>query len=200
MPSAKLDALFEQLDEVIAEGHRALVFSQFTSFLQLAAARLDAAGVPYAYLDGSTRRRSEVIDRFRTGKAPVFLISLKAGGFGLNLTEADYVFLLDPWWNPASEAQAVDRAHRIGQSKTVMVYRMVADGHHRGEGHGAEGQEGRARVVAHGRRRPVQRVALGRRHPRAHRGVSARGARPVDGAPGGTRTPNLLLRTELLFH
>ncbi|MFF2275283.1 SNF2-related protein [Agromyces sp. NPDC058126] len=128
VPSAKLDALFDQLDEVIAEGHRALVFSQFTSFLELAAARLDAAGVPYAYLDGSTRRRSEVIDRFRTGDAPVFLISLKAGGFGLNLTEADYVFLLDPWWNPASEAQAVDRAHRIGQSKTVMVYRMVAEG------------------------------------------------------------------------
>ncbi|MCD2444286.1 DEAD/DEAH box helicase [Agromyces sp. SYSU K20354] len=128
VPSAKLDALFEQLDEVIAEGHRALVFSQFTSFLQLAAARLEAAGVPYAYLDGATRRRSEVIDRFRTGKAPVFLISLKAGGFGLNLTEADYVFLLDPWWNPASEAQAVDRAHRIGQAKTVMVYRMVAEG------------------------------------------------------------------------
>lgn len=128
IPSAKLDALFDQLDEVIAEGHRALVFSQFTSFLELAAARLDAAGVPYAYLDGATRRRSEVIDRFRTGDAPVFLISLKAGGFGLNLTEADYVFLLDPWWNPASEAQAVDRAHRIGQSKTVMVYRMVAEG------------------------------------------------------------------------
>lgn len=128
VPSAKLDALFDQLDEVIAERHRALVFSQFTSFLELAAARLDAAGVPYAYLDGATRRRSEVIDRFRTGDAPVFLISLKAGGFGLNLTEADYVFLLDPWWNPASEAQAVDRAHRIGQSKTVMVYRMVAEG------------------------------------------------------------------------
>lgn len=128
VPSAKLDALFDQLDEVTAEGHRALVFSQFTSFLELAAARLDAAGVPYAYLDGSTRRRNEVIDRFRTGDAPVFLISLKAGGFGLNLTEADYVFLLDPWWNPASEAQAVDRAHRIGQSKTVMVYRMVAEG------------------------------------------------------------------------
>lgn len=128
VPSAKLDALFEQLEEVIAEGHRTLVFSQFTSFLQLAAARLDAAGVRYAYLDGSTTKRAEVIDRFRDGVAPVFLISLKAGGFGLNLTEADYVFLLDPWWNPASEAQAVDRAHRIGQSKSVMVYRMVAAG------------------------------------------------------------------------
>lgn len=128
VPSAKLDALFEQLDEVVAEGHRALVFSQFTSFLQLAAARLEAAGVPYAYLDGSTTKRADVISKFREGDAPVFLISLKAGGFGLNLTEADYVFLLDPWWNPASEAQAVDRAHRIGQSKPVNVYRMVAEG------------------------------------------------------------------------
>ncbi|MEJ3405098.1 DEAD/DEAH box helicase [Rathayibacter sp. YIM 133350] len=128
VPSSKLDALFEQLDDVLAEGHRALVFSQFTSFLKRAAARFDAAGIPYAYLDGSTRNRGEVIERFRGGEAPVFLISLKAGGFGLNLTEADYVFLLDPWWNPASEAQAVDRAHRIGQAKNVMVYRMVASG------------------------------------------------------------------------
>ncbi|WP_167756814.1 DEAD/DEAH box helicase [Leifsonia flava] len=128
VPSAKLDALFEQLDDVVAEGHQALVFSQFTSFLQRAAARLDELGVPYAYLDGSTRSRGQVIERFRGGEAQVFLISLKAGGFGLNLTEADYVFLLDPWWNPASEAQAVDRAHRIGQDKTVMVYRMVASG------------------------------------------------------------------------
>lgn len=127
-PSAKLDALFEQLDDVLAEGHRALVFSQFTSFLGRATARLDAAGVPYAYLDGSTpaRRRDAEVERFRRGEASVFLISLKAGGFGLNLTEADYVFLLDPWWNPASEAQAVDRAHRIGQAKQVMVYRLVA--------------------------------------------------------------------------
>jgi superfamily II DNA or RNA helicase len=128
IPSAKLDALFEQLDEVLAEGHRALVFSQFTSFLKRAAERFEAAGVPYAYLDGSTRKRPEVIEDFRSGQAPVFLISLKAGGFGLTLTEADYVFLLDPWWNPATESQAVDRAHRIGQDKTVMVYRMVATG------------------------------------------------------------------------
>ena len=128
VPSAKLDALFEQLEDVTAEGHRALIFSQFTSFLKKAAARLDAAGIPYAYLDGSTRDRGEVIASFKDGKAPVFLISLKAGGFGLNLTEADYVFLLDPWWNPAAESQAVDRTHRIGQTRNVMVYRMVARG------------------------------------------------------------------------
>lgn len=124
--SAKLDVLFEQLADVVAEGHRALVFSQFTSFLKKAAARLEAEGVEYVYLDGSTRRRSEVIDSFKSGKSPVFLISLKAGGFGLNLTEADYCFLLDPWWNPAAESQAVDRVHRIGQTRNVMVYRMVA--------------------------------------------------------------------------
>ena len=128
VPSSKLDALFEQLEDVVAEGHRALVFSQFTSFLGKAAARLNQLGVDYCYLDGSTRRRADVIRRFKTGTAPVFLISLKAGGFGLNLTEADYVFLLDPWWNPATEEQAVDRTHRIGQTRNVMVYRMVAEG------------------------------------------------------------------------
>ncbi|WP_166870978.1 DEAD/DEAH box helicase [Salinibacterium sp. ZJ450] len=128
VPSSKLDALFEQLEDVLAEGHRALIFSQFTSFLGKAAARFEAQGIPYAYLDGSTTRRAEVINGFKDGAAPVFLISLKAGGFGLNLTEADYVFLLDPWWNPATEAQAVDRTHRIGQTQNVMVYRMVATG------------------------------------------------------------------------
>jgi SNF2 family DNA or RNA helicase len=128
VPSSKLDALFEQLEDVLAEGHRALIFSQFTSFLGKAAARLDAEGIPYAYLDGSTTKRADVIKKFKDGVAPIFLISLKAGGFGLNLTEADYVFLLDPWWNPATEAQAVDRTHRIGQTKNVMVYRMVANG------------------------------------------------------------------------
>ena len=128
VPSAKLDALFEQLDDIVAEGHRVLIFSQFTSFLKKVATRLESLGVAYCYLDGSTRRRGEVIDRFRDGAAPAFLISLKAGGFGLNLTEADYVFLLDPWWNPATETQAIDRTHRIGQSKNVMVYRIVATG------------------------------------------------------------------------
>jgi SNF2 family DNA or RNA helicase len=87
---------------------------------------MDAAGVEYCYLDGSTRDRPAVLAEFKTGSAPVFLISLKAGGVGLNLTEADYCILLDPWWNPATEAQAIDRVHRIGQTKKVMVYRLVA--------------------------------------------------------------------------
>ncbi len=126
VPSTKLDALTEQLEGIAAEGHRVLVFSQFTRFLGRARERLDAAGVEYCYLDGTTRNRPTVIKRFRQGTAPVFLISLKAGGAGLNLTEADYVILLDPWWNPATEAQAVDRAHRIGQTRKVMVYRLVA--------------------------------------------------------------------------
>lgn len=126
--SAKLDVLLEHVGELQQEGHRALVFSQFTSFLQLAAERLSQAGIPYEYLDGSTRRRENVIGGFRSGSAPVFLISLKAGGFGLTLTEADYVFLLDPWWNPAAEAQAIDRTHRIGQTQRVFVYRLIAAG------------------------------------------------------------------------
>jgi superfamily II DNA or RNA helicase len=126
LPCAKLDALFEQLHDVIDGGHRALVFSQFTGFLTQVRARLDAAGIPYCYLDGKTRNRSAVLARFKDGAVPVFLISLKAGGFGLNLTEADYCFLLDPWWNPATEAQAVDRTHRIGQTRNVMVYRLIA--------------------------------------------------------------------------
>ncbi len=126
VPAAKVGVLINDLTEVVAEGHQALVFSQFTSFLGKIRERLDAAGISYAYLDGSTRRREEVVQTFREGGASVFLISLKAGGFGLNLTEADYCFVLDPWWNPATEAQAVDRTHRIGQDKTVMVYRLVA--------------------------------------------------------------------------
>ncbi|GAA0219067.1 DEAD/DEAH box helicase [Saccharothrix mutabilis subsp. mutabilis] len=126
VPCAKVDALTEQLHDVIAGGHRALVFSQFTGFLDKVRTALDAAGVEHCHLDGKTRDRAAVLKRFKEGKAPVFLISLKAGGFGLNLTEADYCFLLDPWWNPATEAQAVDRTHRIGQTRNVMVYRLVA--------------------------------------------------------------------------
>lgn len=126
--ASKLDVLFEHIDALVSEGHRTLVFSQFTSFLGNVAEQLDARGIRYSYLDGSTRRRKTVIDEFREGDNPVFLISLKAGGFGLTLTEADYVFMLDPWWNPASEAQAIDRTHRIGQTKNVFVYRLVAEG------------------------------------------------------------------------
>ena len=124
--SSKLDVLFEQLEDLVAEGHRALIFSQFTGFLGKVRERLDEEKIEYCYLDGGTRNRADVVSEFKNGSAPVFLISLKAGGFGLNLTEADYVFLLDPWWNPASEAQAVDRTHRIGQERNVMVYRLVA--------------------------------------------------------------------------
>jgi len=103
------------------------VFSQFTRFLGQVRQRMVASGIDHCYLDGRTRKRAEVIERFRAGHVPVFLISLKAGGFGLNLTEADYCIILDPWWNPATEAQAVDRTHRIGQTKNVMVYRLVAN-------------------------------------------------------------------------
>jgi len=126
VPCAKLGALVEQLEEVIAGGHRALVFSQFTGFLAKVRERFDREGIGYCYLDGRTRKRDRVIERFKQGDDPVFMISLKAGGFGLNLTEADYCFLLDPWWNPATEAQAIDRTHRIGQTNPVIVYRMIA--------------------------------------------------------------------------
>ena len=126
-PSAKIDALLEQVAEVAAEGHKALVFSQFTSLLAIVRPHLAARGLAYEYLDGRTRNRQERIERFQADpECPLFLISLKAGGTGLNLTAADYVFLLDPWWNPAVEAQAIDRAHRIGQHRPVFAYRLVA--------------------------------------------------------------------------
>jgi len=125
--SAKLEAFSEQVAEVLDEGHKALVFSQFTSFLALVRRRLDRDGVVYEYLDGKTRDRAARIERFQGDPAcRLFLISLKAGGTGLNLTAADYVFLLDPWWNPAVEAQAVDRVHRIGQERPVIAYRLIA--------------------------------------------------------------------------
>ena len=125
-PSAKVEVLVEHLGPILSEGHRALVFSQFTRYLSGVREHLEATGVRTAYMDGSTPNRQDVIDAFRAGEADVFLISLKAGGFGLTLTEADYVFLLDPWWNPQAEEQAVDRTHRIGQDKPVMVYRLVS--------------------------------------------------------------------------
>ena len=126
--TAKVEMLLETLRPVVAEGHRALVFSQFTRYLTGVREALEADGMRTAYLDGTTANRQEIIDAFRDGRADVFLISLKAGGFGLTLTEADYVFLLDPWWNPQVEEQAVDRTHRIGQDKSVMVYRLVSAG------------------------------------------------------------------------
>ena len=130
MDSAKLDLLLERLAEVVDEGHKVIVFSQFTSLLALLKPRLDALGpIGIAYLDGATpaRQRAEAVARFQDdASCRLFLLSLKAGGVGLNLTAAGYVFLLDPWWNPAVEAQAIDRAHRIGQSKPVIAYRLVA--------------------------------------------------------------------------
>jgi len=128
VPSSKLDTLFEMLEDIVAEGHNVLVFSQFTRFLGKVRDELARRGVAHAYLDGRTRRRAEAVASFTSGRVPVFLVSLKAGGFGLNLTAADYCILLDPWWNPAAEAQAVDRAHRIGQTRKVMVYRLVSAG------------------------------------------------------------------------
>ena len=126
--SVKRDYLVQQLPDLLKKGHRVLVFSQFTGYLKSISARLAEEGIGHLYLDGSTRNRAEVIEAFTSGQEPVFLISLKAGGFGLNLTEADHVFIMDPWWNPAAEQQAVDRIHRIGQDKEVHVYRLVAEG------------------------------------------------------------------------
>ena len=127
LSSSKIDAFLELVEELRENGHQALVFSQFVDFLTLVRTQLDDRGVPYLYLDGSTPRaqRAERVAEFQRGDYPLFLISLKAGGFGLNLTAADYVIHLDPWWNPAVEAQATDRAHRIGQERPVTVYRLV---------------------------------------------------------------------------
>jgi SNF2 family DNA or RNA helicase len=124
--SAKLDDLMEMIAELIPEGRRILVFSQFTSMLDLIKPRLNEAGVPFVELRGDTRDRATPVETFEAGKVPLFLISLKAGGRGLNLTSADTVIHYDPWWNPAVEAQASDRAHRIGQTKSVFVYKLIA--------------------------------------------------------------------------
>jgi SNF2 family DNA or RNA helicase len=125
--SAKLTLMMERLDAMVAEGHKALVFSQWTSLLDKVEPLLNEAGIKFVRLDGSTRDRQGVVSTFQSDKGPpVMLLSLKAGGTGLNLTAADHVILLDPWWNPAAEDQAADRAHRIGQDKPVLIYRLVA--------------------------------------------------------------------------
>ena len=130
IPSSKTQAFLELVANLRQSGHRALVFSQFTSHLALVREELDKAHVPYLYLDGSTsaQERNKLVRQFQTGDDPLFLISLKAGGLGLNLTAADFVIHLDPWWNPAIEDQASDRAHRIGQERPVTIYRLIASG------------------------------------------------------------------------
>ncbi len=126
--SSKIELLLEFLDEVLSEGHKALVFSQWTSLLDLVEPHLDTVGISFTRLDGNTRDRAGVVAHFQSPEGPpVLLASLKAGGLGINLTAADHVFILDPWWNPAAEDQAADRAHRIGQDRPVMVYRLVAE-------------------------------------------------------------------------
>jgi SNF2 family DNA or RNA helicase len=125
--SSKLETLVEQLREILEEGHKALVFSQFTSLLALVKGQLKKEKFSFEYLDGKTTNRKERVARFQNDPScHLFLISLKAGGLGLNLTAADYVFILDPWWNPAVESQAIDRAHRLGQTKKVFAYRLIA--------------------------------------------------------------------------
>ena len=127
--SSKLEVLLPHIEELVSSGHKALVFSQFTSHLAVVRQHLERLGLNYAYLDGATRDREAVVRQFREDlDCPLLLMSLKAGGLGLNLVEADYVFLLDPWWNPAAEAQAIDRAHRIGRTRAVVAYRLIARG------------------------------------------------------------------------
>jgi len=129
MPSAKLDALMERIEELADEGHQVLVFSQFVEMLKIIRERLEAGGIGHLILTGATENRAELVDEFqRDPSKTVFLLSLKAAGFGLNLTAASYAILFDPWWNPAAEAQAIDRIHRIGQTKPVIAYRLIAAG------------------------------------------------------------------------
>lgn len=126
-PSAKFDMLMENLETLRREGHKALIFSQFTRMLKLVRTELKKRGIPFFYLDGKTQNRQDLVDQFQADPdTPFFLISLKAGGVGLNLTAADYVIHIDPWWNPAVERQATDRTHRIGQDKPVFVYKLIA--------------------------------------------------------------------------
>ena len=124
--SGKVEMLIELIEEALDGGHRVLVFSQFATMLRLLREALSEAEVATCHLDGQTKNRSAEVDRFQAGEAQVFLISLKAGGTGLNLTAADTVIHFDPWWNPAVEAQATDRAHRIGQKQVVTSYKLIA--------------------------------------------------------------------------
>jgi SNF2 family DNA or RNA helicase len=126
--SAKLEQLMDMLPEMLAEGRRILLFSQFTSMLTLIEAELKQRKIPWVKLTGQSQQRDALIDQFTSGQVPLFLISLKAGGTGLNLPQADTVIHYDPWWNPAVEAQATGRAHRIGQNNSVWVVKLVAQG------------------------------------------------------------------------
>jgi SNF2 family DNA or RNA helicase len=126
--SAKLEWLQQNLPQMLEEGRKVLLFSQFATMLELLEPTLEAAKIPYLKLTGDTKNRPQLIKQFQAGEASVFLISLKAGGVGLNLTAADTVIHYDPWWNPAAENQATDRAHRIGQTKPVFVYKLIAAG------------------------------------------------------------------------
>jgi SNF2 family DNA or RNA helicase len=124
--SGKFENVVHTLANVLEGGHKILVFSQFVKQLTIYRQYFDQQNIKYAYLDGSTQNRGEVVKKFQEdAKTQVFLISIKAGGVGLNLTEADYVFILDPWWNPAVEQQAIDRTHRIGQTKNVFIYKFI---------------------------------------------------------------------------
>jgi len=127
LPSEKLDALLERVTELREEGHQVLVFSQFVTMLELMRERLLAEAIPHLMITGATENRKELVEKFQADRdQTVFLLSLKAAGLGLNLTAATYVILYDPWWNPAVEAQAIDRAHRIGQTQPVVAYRLIA--------------------------------------------------------------------------
>lgn len=127
LTSGKFDAVLEMLASIIAEHHKVLIFSQFVKHLQLFRDEFDRRKIPYAYLDGNTKNRADAVNTFKEQReTQIFLISIKAGGVGLNLTEADYVFILDPWWNPAVEQQAIDRSHRIGQTKNVFIYKFIS--------------------------------------------------------------------------
>jgi SNF2 family DNA or RNA helicase len=127
LQSTKIDFLMENLEQLVTEGHKTLVFSQFTTYLDMIENKIKVAGWKMARIDGSQtiKKRGEQVELFQNGDAQIFLISLKAGGFGLNLTAASYIFLMDPWWNPAVERQAIDRAHRIGQENKLTVYRPI---------------------------------------------------------------------------